>query len=497
MSFVPAIRELKYPVVALSLGLAGATILLSLATSDDTKLIVAVLAAALCLAGMTISGNPRLYCLWGFMLTLPFDLSKRIGRIIPMMGGENSFRLEISDLFLVALTLFLARDMWTQRRAGLRVPKVTFIWIVIMLMGCLTVALGPYRRPAAHEVVRMAKDLLLFLVIANELERPNRVLHCAAGLTLGVVVQAITGLIQYFTRKHFGLDFLGETGAGTLDQLAAVSVNTEKVFRVGAFLTHPNIFGIFLAALLPMAIGGFLLRVGKGYRLLFLSGATLGMAALIGTQSRSGWISFAAAFALLLLLTVLHQGLRRRSLMAATVALAALLAVGGIFAGKIMNRILDSKESAMISRYEYIRDAWGLIKAKPLLGWGLNSYVLAVPPFTQYGARGARDKYLNWIPPVHNIYLLWWAETGLIGLAIHLALLGGIIWVAVGNLRVRNELLFLINAACLSGMLAFIVDGIFSFSLRFNSILRVFWVLAGIIMAVHYWRLRHSVPGQS
>jgi hypothetical protein len=59
------------------------------------------------------------------------------------------------------------------------------------------------------------------------------------------------------------------------------------------------------------------------------------------------------------------------------------------------------------------------------------------------------------------------------------------------NLRVRDETLFIINVACLCGVLALMVDGMFSFTLRINSMLRVFWVLAALIYAINYWHLRN------
>jgi O-antigen ligase len=227
------------------------------------------------------------------------------------------------------------------------------------------------------------------------------------------------------------------------------------------------------------------------------------MGALIATLSRSSWLSFASAFMLLVGLMLLHPGLRRRSLMAGIIAGLALAIAVTPFAGKIIARITDSRTDAMLGRAEYKRDAKAMISVKPWLGWGLNSYVFAVPQFTRYGAREVNRWYGNWIPPVHHIYYLWWAETGLIGLAVHLTMWGSIIWVGVRNLRVRHQLLFAINAACLSAMLAFIVDGFFSFTLRVNATLRVFWILAAIIMAVHYWCLEHpenqthtgSLPG--
>jgi putative inorganic carbon (HCO3(-)) transporter len=490
-------RDLRLPFTGAALpavvGLAGAALLVYLATEVSVKLIAAAVGAAICVSGAFISGNPRLYCLWGLMFTIPFDLSKRFGPIFLKLGGESSFRLELSDVFLLPLAIFVLRDIWTGRLKGLRIPKVTIVWFVIMLMGVGWIIAGPWRMTAAHEVVRMLKVMILFLVVCNELQRPNRILHCVTGITLGVALQSVVAVIQYVTRAHLGLDLLGETGTVAIKNLESTSVQGEKVFRVGAFLSHPNLLGIFLAALIPVAIGAFLLRLGKGHKLFFLTTAGLGMAALVATLSRSGWLSFAASFTLLMILMILHRGLRRRSLLAASVATLTLLLVSAIFAPQIMARIFSSRVDAMLGRAEYLHDAWGMIRAKPLLGWGLNSYVLAVGPFTKYHSNwAARKHYKDWIPPVHNIYFLWWAETGIIGLALHVLLLVCVVWPGFGNLRVKNEMLFAVNAACLSAMLAFWVDGFFSLSLRFNHILRVFWVLAAIMMAVRYLRLQES-----
>jgi O-antigen ligase len=427
------------------------------------------------------------------MLTIPFDLSKRFGPVIEKMGGETSFRIEMSDPFVIALLLFISREIFVGLRPGIRIPKVTYLWVLVIAMGVWAIISGPWRTTASQEVVRMCKLTVLFIVVANELNSPKRVLQCVAALTVAVMIQAVVGLIQFTWHKHLGLELMGETSAGTLDQLAAESVMSEKAFRAGAFLSHPNLFGIFLAALIPLSIGVFLLRTGKVYKTLFLAGTMLGGGALVTTLSRSGWLSFGVAFTGLIGLMVLHEKLRRQSLVTAAGAALALAVVCVVFAGPISRRLFESKESAMLSRSEYIHDAMGLIWAKPLFGWGINSYVYAAPPFTRYGARGAHLKYKQWLPPVHNIYLLWWAELGIVGLAIQLAMLGGILFVGIRNMRVQDERMYAVNAACLAGMLALMTDGFFSFSLRFNSILRVFWVIAGIIMAIHYWRLKHEV----
>jgi putative inorganic carbon (HCO3(-)) transporter len=492
----PTPRDLLALALAVAVALAGTGLLIFLATGGSKKILAALLGGLLCLVLAWFSGNPRLFCIWGLMLTLPFDLSKRFGPIIAKMGGETAFRIEMSDPFLAALALFLLRDILNGRRAGLRVPKATYLWLLIIGLGLMTILVGPWRMTAAHEVVRMIKVIILFVVLVNELNRPGRILHAAHALVASMVLQSTVGIIQYVTRAHLGLDLLGETGAGTTDQLMSDSVRSATAFRAGAFLSHPNIFGIFLAVLLPIAIALFFLRLGPAKRLLSLVGVAVGMAALIATLSRSGWVSFTVAFFVLLGILVFHGGLRRRSLLAALGAASALGLVCLMLAGPVLERVFESKASAMVSRWEYMQTAARMISAKPLLGWGLNGYVYAAPPFTKYGARGAIEEFRgtkknpgNWLPPVHNIYLLWWAETGLIGLALHLAVITWILWIALANLRVRDERLFAVNAACLAGFAAFGLDGMFSFSLRINSMLRVFWVIAALTLAIHYWRL--------
>jgi putative inorganic carbon (hco3(-)) transporter len=439
-----------------------------------------------------MSGNPRLFSLYGLMVAVPFDLSKRFGTIIAKMGGESSLRVEFSDVFLAVLLAYLVADIATGRVRGLRIPRLTYVWLLVAGFGAVAMFWGSYRLTAMHEVVRMLKVTLLFIVLVNELATPRRVLHAASGITLGVLLQALVGMYQYITREHLGLDILGETGAGTLDQLAADSVRVEGVFRVGAFLNHPNIFGAYLAALLPVALAVYMLSRGGPLKLLGLLTAALGSAALMASLSRSGWLSFAVSASVLAALVLLHGRMRMRALLPAAASGLVLSLVLVAFSGQIIERIFESKPDAVLGRLEYAQTAMGMIAAKPVLGHGLNSYVYVAPPFTRYGPRKAADVYKNWLPPVHNIYLLWAAETGYTGLAIHLLLLVMLLRTALANLKVRDETLFMINAACLCGVVALMVDGLFSFTLRINSVLRVFWVLAAIILAVHYQRLQEA-----
>jgi len=484
------VREFVYSlaIAILLVALAGGVAALSL--SFSIRATAAVLGALFCLFCAIASRNPRLFCLYGLGFSLPFLFAKTFGPVINKGGGEVAFNIDVSDIFLFILCLFIAKDIWSKRRHWLLVPKASYFWLTIMFFGLVTVVIGPYRTTAAQEVSRMAKMLVLFIVLCQELSSPRRIVHWCSALTSGLFVNAIVGLVQAHYRLTLGLADLGEPSADVTKTLAATSLKGIEVWRPGAFLVHPNIFGIFLAVLIPLTIAGFLLRSGRMMRLWFLISSILGMAALVATESRSAWISFCAALTLFLGLTLCHRRLRQRSTAATIAVIVLVIGVVAVEHETILRRIVDSQAEALEFRGVFNDDAKKMIADKPLWGFGLNSYALNVPLYSKY-------QYGSWPPPVHQIYYMWWAETGLIGLVLHLSMWGLLIWKGIGNLRVRDETLFAVNAACLAGMLAFMLDGFVSFSLRITPTLKVFWALSAMIMAIHYWRFRWEVPHKS
>jgi O-antigen ligase len=472
-------------IVPVGLALVVGLVLAVLVAVGSWRLaVVAVGVAAVPMAAQA-SGNPRLFVLWCLMFTLPFDLSLYFGPISDKGGGERAFRLELSDLAILALLAFQCRDLLERRWPGWRIPKLTALWVVVMGFAVATIIIGPHRTTALHELVRMTKVTALFLVVANELRSAERVMHAVAATTLAVLFQSAFALLQYLHGAPFGLDIFGEVGTATTRILALTSIEAERVFRVSAFLGHPNLLGIYLAAAIPLAIAPFLLRGATAIKAFYLSATLLGIVALILTQSRSGWASFAFAILVLFGGLLAHRGLSRRSASLAIVGLVVMVIVGMVFQDAILRRLFESKADATVGRQVFMEDAMRMIDVKPWLGWGINSYVDEIPPYMKY----SRNTYGGWIPPVHNIYLLWWAETGIIGLAIHLLLWLGFAWRAWCNRVVTDERLFAANLACLAGLLAFSVDGFLSFSLRVNPISRLYFVLAGIVFAIHYWRL--------
>lgn len=69
-------RDLKSSLLAIGLVFGAAGLLLAMASVLSLKLVLAAVFGALCILVAYFSGNPRLFCLWGLAVTIPFALSK-------------------------------------------------------------------------------------------------------------------------------------------------------------------------------------------------------------------------------------------------------------------------------------------------------------------------------------------------------------------------------------------------------------------------------------
>lgn len=470
-------------VLALLLTVGGAACLfVSYAVSRKVFGLLAAMVAYLLMAGL--SGNPRLLALWSFLVVSPFNLSKIFGST-ELVGGEIAYRIEISDVFLVILLLYQLRDVFAGWRPGLKVPKLMFWWGAIFLLGVGAFLAGPYSELTGHELFRMIKMAALFVVIVNELDRRRRLMHGCAAFLLGAMIQSIGGLLEYLRGRPLGLYALGETSARTTQFLSTNSVQGETVLRVSAFMWHPNIFGAFLGAVLPMALALVFVKTFPFGRTYFFFVFLMGIPALIATQSRSGWLSFAVATVVVLLLSAFHKQIQERTMVAIPLLIIVAMCLFGAFSGKIMTRLFHSKDDATLGREAFAGDAERMIAVKPIFGWGLNTYSFEVEPFMKYTVASFEGGVL---PPVHNIYLLILAETGIVGFACHAAIFLLLISHAWKNLRVHNDFVYMVNAGCIAGLVAVLIDGNFSFTWRMGGFQKAFWVFAAMIMAIHYSR---------
>ena len=452
-------------------------------------IIVAVIGGAFFALLFSFSGNPRLFCLWGLFITAPIDLDISF-MVIAHMGGAGAFTIDLVDFFLAPLVLFLARDFYRGHRHQFRLSRVTLFWGLLILLGIYAIVIGPLRTVSAHEVFRMLKLLVLFLVVINEVVRIRQIKQMIAALMVGVALQCVIGLIQYIFDANLGAQIIGEQTQDLAEWTSkATYLEAEFTYRIGALLGHPNLLGAYLALLLPLGIAMLFTRISPYAKIPLTITVMMGLVVLILTLSRAGWISFAFAFVVMLVFSFLHPAARPKFLFGRVAMIGGMVSVAMLLAGPILKRLFQSDPGAVNFRFDWMLVAWEMVKAKPILGFGLNTFVFHAPPYSPFGTPHAvMDAFAGDLPVVHNIFLIVWSEQGTVGLLIFLAMHAYLVMLAWRNAKhFKPDVLYMANAGCIAGILAILVDGLASFFIRNDAPARAFFLVVGLLVAIYYW----------
>lgn len=497
-SYAPALRPLsKVPVVPRHNGVRAflatvfgvwAAVLVILLFSGDKLHALPLMAATILPAVLYASNNPRLFLLMCAVGTNVMGLSINFG-FAPHIGGAASYSFELVDAFLVPLLVFIVRDHVQGRRAHFRIGTVSNWWLAAMALGLMSLTLGPFRQYAAFELLRMFKCWLLFLVIVNEVVRERQFHHVLVALGLSVAGNVAISFAQFALKRTLGLQALGEAGdEAVLGANLGVYGGGADVYRISGLLGHPNLFSTFLAMLLPIFLALMFSDHGARARMWLSALCIAGLAALLLTLSRTGWAAFATAMVIVMGFLYVHPLLSRRGRgMKIGLLLGFVLAVL-IAAPIIVTRVSESDAGALDSRYEMMGVAWRMVQAKPVFGFGLNSFSFQMLDYAPYSVGRMQEIYGPIPTVVHNIYMLVWAEQGTVGLLLFLGLNAHVLWIAYRNTRYRlSYQILLLNVGAIGAIAALLVDGLGSFYMRVPGPARVFWLLAGLVVASKYW----------
>ncbi|MBI3011157.1 MAG: O-antigen ligase family protein [Candidatus Omnitrophica bacterium] len=196
--------------------------------------------------------------------------------------------------------------------------------------------------------------------------------------------------------------------------------------------------------------------------------ATLLIVCVGRTQAQGAWVGLGVG---LVLLAMWERRIRKAVLMTALVALSLI----GLWlhAGGRLQQAVTTFDRGFQDRLYMWQAAWGMIRDRPVVGHGLNTFMARYLDYWVGGERAPRY--------AHNGYLQIWAETGLIGLGTFLWLLWRMWtgWLAGARSALDDRhRMFLLGMV--AGLLAFLVQSAVDtnfYSLRQATL---FWALAGL-----------------
>ncbi|MBU4216424.1 O-antigen ligase family protein [Candidatus Parcubacteria bacterium] len=252
-------------------------------------------------------------------------------------------------------------------------------------------------------------------------------------LAMGIFAQAALAIWQFLSQSSFAYKWLGlashnpsDAGVSVVEVLGGDGI-WQRWLRAYGGQDHPNILGGLLVVGILFLLFAYIKTLNKEENIankIFLLFSFLyftSLLALFFTFSRTAWLGLALGVATMLAVAVVKKNLLvylqvlkiilfSGILFAVFYSQFGLLVDDRLFGNTRLENISSSERSGLIS------DSIGIIKEKWFFGVGLGNYTLA--------EKAKIPDQVNWFyQPVHNSFLLVWAEVGLFGFILFISLL--------------------------------------------------------------------------
>lgn len=324
----------------------------------------------------------------------------------------------LTDVLIVGILLGWWLDAGTRWIRGKR--KVRGWWVIaIFVFALLNIILAVSPAVAIYKWIKLLELVFLGFYVSKNIGLSDYWLIGLLGLT--IFYSSILTWLQLLHGGSLGgfLYFLGErTFTAATPGIATAPLDGRQVLRPYATFPHPNVLAGYVVVLLPLFFSGRS-KAANWYRLLVVM---VGFSTIFLTLSRTAWI---VGFLLVLiggtrkilrLCSGQVRGLREISLgIFALIAVVVFGSVGTL--GPRLASLWSTDKQAVTIRQELNSAAIKMIGSSPIFGVGLGNFIVKAPDFLAVPATSA------YLQPVHNIYLLIAAETGLVGLGLFLVLI--------------------------------------------------------------------------
>jgi hypothetical protein len=291
-----------------------------------------------------------------------------------------------------------------------------------------------------------------------------------------IFLQALLGIYQFLTQstpicKYLGLAAHNSEIAGT----AVIETGSGRWLRVYGGMDHPNIFGGVLA--ISLILAAYLLAKKKMIRTKQEIGESIflfvfyfvALLALFFTFSRTAWLAAALGLVVLLVSLLMQKDrwITGRYLALLFFSAIMLAIVAYPYQALLQVRIQGEtrlEQKSLNERREYLGQSEGVIREHIFTGVGVGNY----PLFLKQTDYSPKESYAY--QPVHNVFLLLWAECGIFALFFFAAFL---------VMMVKKNRHAVFSGAILAALIVIMLFDHWLFSLPFG-LLFLFFILGFI-----------------
>jgi len=351
-------------------------------------------------------------------------------------------------LLLIIFIIFSIKKEYTVYSIQHTVYGPWFFIAILELAAFVSIFFAADKSVATFSYLRLLLGIGLFWLVTSASYDQMKL---AASLAAGFFIQAGLGIWQFLSQSTFASKWLGMAshdpwamgGESVIETLGG-----GRWLRAYGGLDHPNILGGILVIIILMAIYWFLAIARTMYDryknekdlssvpvksiifgiVVFYSSLIIFASGLFFSFSRSAWLALAAGlFIFTILLIYKQEWIGGIQLLKVVITLGAVFFTWFLIYGNVAStRALGSgrlEDKSVSERALYYNDFKKVISNHWLAGVGMGNYTLAV---YKNDPGGASYRY----QPVHNVFLLVWSETGILGL---LAFAGLFVYLIIKN----------------------------------------------------------------
>lgn len=362
------------------------------------------------------------YSFYSFVFLLPWQTK------LILRGDVVNFReisLYISTVFLIIslFLLFFYKIKWTKDET-----RVSGLWLSLTgleVFILLSFFFASDQVLAFYHYVLILLGIGLFYLLREGNDKyqyeesildETKIIYT---FLVSIFFQASLGIYQFLSQSAFAWKYLGlaEHNPNVLGTAVVESVSGRWLRAYGGF-DHPNVFGGVLAITLLVAV--YLLARKKVIRsktemsgsLLLFVFYFVGLLALFFTFSRAAYLAFFVGLICLLIINIRQKDHWILGRFLALVFFSVVMAVLIAFPYRDLLMTRGSGESRLErksfdERIEYTYQAKEVISQHWLTGVGTGNYT----NYLEIRDQSSKDSWSY--QPVHNFFLLLWAEAGI------------------------------------------------------------------------------------
>lgn len=389
------------------------------------------------------------------------------------------------DLPIMLLVLIWISDISTGKKKPPPWTRFDTLVLCFLMLSLFSLYNTTEYRLLLFEFIRYLKYYVMYWALRTYLCRKASVWGI---LTVSLVVlglQSLTAIAEYFFSLRLYIRIVGTP-------IHYQTLGDDVLIRVGGFLGRSNVFATYLIVAVSFVLVLIFARITYFYRVALLFLFALGCLAMVLTFSRNGWLSLSLCIALVVGLAILKHRLSKVLLMTSVVV--GLAAFGFLIASGLSERVLMriSGQDGMSAGYrgELNGVAFNMINQNPFFGVGLNSFEENMHLYDQSGVS-------NVFPdPVHNIYMLIAAETGIPSVVVFLVAGCLLVKYTYELLRINEEIPFVVGAIGFSAVISIGFSINFDWCLRWEPPVGMMTMLSAMIVS-SYTRYVPKIPEAS